>query len=105
MDNDLVPCAGCKQPRVLKLGDYCRECALEWPENSTYIIVSPNTIEKAIHDSGMTGEYLKAKSEKAFENYQTYVIYFKDGEWKEICISDFFHVPTAMKNLLAKGKK
>jgi hypothetical protein len=103
-DYGLLPCAGCKQAKVLKYGDYCVVCSLEWPENSNYIVVTTKTLDKAIHDSGLTGEYLKAKSDLAFENYQSYVIYCIDGEWKEIVISDKFHVPTVMKNLLAKSQ-
>jgi hypothetical protein len=51
----------------------------------------------------LAGDYLRAKSDKAFEDYKSYVIYEQDGEWKEIVINDKFPVPFVMKNLLAKG--
>ena len=102
-DLGLVACAGCKEAKVLKLGDYCIMCALEWPENEHYIIVTPKTMEKAIRWSGMAGEYLKAKSDQAFEKFQSYVIYTTpDGAWHEINVSDRFPVPYVMKNLLRK---
>lgn len=103
-DLGLLPCAGCKEAKVLKQGDYCVMCALEWPSTPFYIVVTPKTLDKAIRDSGMAGEYLKAKSDRAFETFKSYVIYCINGEWKEIVISDKFHVPTVMKNLLESGR-
>lgn len=100
MDDDLLPCAGCKKAKVLKPGDYCVACALEWPEAPGYIVVTPKTLEKAVRDSGLAGDYLRAKSDRAFEQYQSYVIYYVSGEWREILISDKFPVPYVMKNLL-----
>lgn len=99
---DLLACAGCKKAKVLKLGDYCIACALEWPEHPCYIVVTPKTLDKAVKDSGIDGDYLRAKTDKAFDHYQSYIIYCVNGEWKEILVSDRFHIPTVMKNLLKK---
>lgn len=97
MELDLLPCVGCKLPRVLKLGDYCKECALE-PE-PYYVVVKPDTLEQAAKASGMAREFLNAKQEKAFENYQSYVVYYVDGKWQDILINEWFPVPLVMKNL------
>lgn len=102
MEFDLLPCAGCKELKVLKLGDYCAQCALDWPSGPYYIVVMPKTIDECIRASGLDGEYLYARSNKAFERFQQYIIYFVDGDWKEVVISDQFHIPTVMKNLMKK---
>lgn len=98
--DDFLPCAGCKELKVLKLGDYCLACALEPAPD--YIIVKPDSLEHAALRSGITREYLNAKQERAFENYQVYVIYFAKDEWQEITISERLPVAVVMKNLLEK---
>lgn len=103
MHMELVPCAGCGIAKVLKTGDYCIACALKWePRTPDYIIIGPGTIDEAADSSGIAKAYLKAKSDEAFENYQSYVIYPVKDEWREITISDRLHVPTVMKHLLEK---
>lgn len=101
MEPKLLPCANCGKPKVLMTGDYCLACSIQWePDESNYIVVKPSTLEYAAKHSGISREYLNAKQEQAFEKFQVYVIYFHEGEWKEITISDRFAVPTVMKNLL-----
>lgn len=100
MELGLLACAGCKEPKVLKLGDYCRECALE-PEPA-YFEVTPGSLNRVAVITGMAREFLNAKQEKAFENYQRYVVYYADGQWRDIVISEKFSTQIIMRNLFKK---
>lgn len=104
MDLKLYPCERCRKQRVLKPGDYCLSCAQMWDADPEleYIVLDTDTIDDAAEISGLAREYLKAKHTEAWENNQFYVIYFARDEWHEITISDRFHIPTVMKNLMAK---
>lgn len=102
MESELLPCSGCKNLRVLKLGDYCRECALDPQYNHLYFIVKPDTLDHVARVSGMDRGFLNAKQEKAFEQYQKYVVYLAKDEWKDIIVSDRFPVEVVMKNVFRK---
>lgn len=104
MDLKLYPCERCRKLKVLKPGDYCLPCAQMWDPDPEleYIVLEPDTIDDAAEISGLGREYLKAKFTEAWEQYQAYVIYFARDEWHEITISERFHLPTVMKNLMAK---
>jgi hypothetical protein len=97
---NLLPCSGCKELKVLKLGDYCRECALE-PE-PVWFEVTPGSLDRIARLSGMAREFLNAKQEKAFENFQRYVVYYADGKWQDITISERFSTAIIMRNLFKK---
>lgn len=102
MSLGLYPCISCGRPKVVKTGDYCVDCALQWVQTVSeheYIIISPATLNLAEQRSGVTREYMFAKMERAFENYQHYVIFFAKGGWREIVISDRFYIPVIMQNL------
>lgn len=103
MELDLLPCTNCKEPRVLKLGDYCATCALE-PE-PRYFIIKPATLDHVARVTGISHEYLNAKQERAFENFQVYVVYGTDDDWAEVLISERFHIEGAMQQLLTKKKR
>lgn len=102
---NFVPCSACGKPRVLKVGDYCTACALETNLTASeheYIILSPATMDIAADRSGITREFLAAKMGRAFENYQHYIIYNLDGEWRDVLVSDMFYIPTVMKGLFKR---
>jgi hypothetical protein len=103
--DDLVPCSGCKKPRVLKMGDYCVECALDPSTQHQYFVVKPDTLDHIARVTGMAREFLNAKQERAFEEFKRYVIYLADDEWKDIVISEKVPLDFAMKNLMEKAWK
>jgi len=106
MDQDMLPCVGCKKLRVLKLGDYCRECALEWhPKDDEYFVVTPKNLDEVVATTGATKKYLNAKQEMAFENDRKYVIYCVNDEWKETFVSDGYHLPTIMANIFKRENR
>lgn len=102
MTPNFVPCASCGRLKVLKPGDYCISCALDpalTASEHEYVILSRATLDIAAEKSGITREFLVAKIERAFENYQNYIIYKIGDEWKDLMISDRFYIPIVMKYL------
>jgi hypothetical protein len=104
---NLLPCALCKQPRVLKKGDYCNACATKWDRiyEEYFIVTDTETVADVSEISGIAPEYLKAKMENAAERHCVYVIFYGKGAWNEIVISDRFHVPFIMESILSKEQE
>ena len=106
MDQNLLPCVGCKQLKVLKLGDYCVSCALEWhPKDDEYFVVNSKNLDEVSAATGATKKYLNAKQAAAFEKHCSYVVYCIRDEWKEILVNEGFHLPTIMKRLFERENK
>lgn len=102
MTPNFAPCASCGRAKVLKPGDYCLSCALDpaLPASEhEYIILSQTTLDIAADKSGIAREFLVAKMNRAFENFQHYVIFKVRDEWWDITISDTFYIPAIMKNI------
>lgn len=102
---NLLPCASCGRPKVLKLGDYCITCALDpalTASEHEYVILSPATLDLAVEKSGIARQFLSAKMDKAFEHSQSYVIFKARGQWHDILIHDAFYLPIVMKKLFEK---
>jgi hypothetical protein len=101
--HNFLPCANCNQKRVVKPGDWCNQCAMRWERKvSEYFVVDPQSISDVHEISGISRSYLNAKQERAFEKNCKYVVFYAQGKWKEVVISDRFHLPTVMKNILSR---
>jgi len=100
----LQPCVSCKKHKVIHPGDYCNSCALKWEPvfGDSYFLVIPSSVADIMEATGIDGAYLNAKQERAFEKHCKYVVYFHKGEWREIVISDGFHLPTIMKRIFER---
>lgn len=99
----LNPCRSCGKPRVIRPGDYCRDCAIRWRQPSAegeYLVVTPHTLDEAVELTGMGKSYLRAKQEQAFFGYAKYVIFEANGEWHDVVVSDVFYLPKVMENLI-----
>lgn len=105
MDQTFNPCVSCGKPKVIKVGDYCRSCAVDpdiTASTREYVILSRATLDIAVQKSGIAREFLLSKMDRAFKNYQNYVIYKIDGKWLDLKIDEHFYIPTVMKNLFRR---
>lgn len=101
----LKPCIGCHKRKVFHPGDYCKDCAIKWVSGDSYFVVTTSSIGDIMEATGIDGSYLKAKSDLAFEKHCAYVVYHTNGEWKDITVSDGFHLPTIMRRLFEREEK
>lgn len=98
-------CRSCGKARVLKPGDYCRECAII-PDSAVaedrYIIVEPHTMADTSAKTGVTLSYLKAKYERTQSMKCQYVLFFSHGIWQDVVVDRMFYLPRVMQTLLER---
>lgn len=98
-------CRRCGKERVLKPGDYCRECAVisdDRVAEDTYIIVEPHTLEDTIRKTGIAKTYLQAKYARAQEMNCRYVVFYIREGWQDIVVSKKFYLPQVMETVFER---
>ena len=105
MPPKLNPCRSCGKDKVVKPGDYCRECAVDFyavVSMDKYIIVEPLTMADTAEKTGVDWSFLKAKYEQLNTLQCHYVLFQLNGKWADIVVDKHFYLPRVMQTVFEK---
>lgn len=101
-------CVCCGREKVVRPGDYCRDCALlpqELVISQAYLIVEPHSLEYVAEHTGVAKTFLKAKMNQAEMMSCQYVIFrhpnLKDN-WQDVIIDKYFYLPRVMQTVFER---
>lgn len=101
-----ISCRRCGKERVLKPGDYCRDCAVisdDRVAEDSYIIVEPHTMDDTAAKTGIAKAYLQAKYIRAKTVNCHYVVFYQQGQWDDLLVDKHFYLPRVMETVFEKG--
>lgn len=101
-------CRCCGRDKVVRPGDWCRDCALlpnDLATSEAYIIVEPHTLDDTARKTGVARNFLKAKMQQADLLNCQYVVFrhpaLKDN-WRDVVIDEYFYLPRVMQTVFER---